>query len=116
MFMPPVKPSTPSTTMILRWLRRLAACSRAGTKGALKMPTGMPSAASALGAARIRLDQRGDELRADAVAVEDVGGEHDRAARAADRLEHRRIGLGAVDEGLDGVSRQQRAAADLAHQ
>ena len=33
--------------------------------------------------------------------VEDVGGERDRGARRADRLEHRRIGLRAVDQRLD---------------
>jgi hypothetical protein len=67
-------------------------------------------------AARHGARERVDELRADALAVEDVRGEADRDARALDRLEHRRIGFPAVDQRLDRVAGQQRPADHLADQ
>jgi len=43
--------------MILRWLRRFAACSRAGRKGGLKMASGMPARARGFDAVEQRLDR-----------------------------------------------------------
>ena len=65
---------------------------------------------------RARGGERCDELRADSVAVEDVGSHGDRAARPAYRLEHRGEGVHAVDQRLDRVAGQERPADHLADQ
>ena len=44
MFMPPVKPTRPSTTMIFRWFRRLAYRNRAGISFGRNRATRTPAA------------------------------------------------------------------------
>ena len=69
-----------------------------------------------LDATAARLAERAHEIGADAVAVEDVGRHGNRAARAVDRLQHRRKGMRAVDQRLDRVAGQQAPLDHLRHQ
>ncbi|MES7112308.1 FAD-binding protein, partial [Cutibacterium acnes] len=60
--------------------------------------------------------QRIDELRPDALAVEDVRGQGDAVPRRFDGGEHGRVGLLAIDERLDTVAAGQRLAGGASHQ
>lgn len=60
--------------------------------------------------------QRIDELRPDALAVEDVRGQGDAVPRRFDGGEHGRVGLLAIDKRLDAVAAGQRLAGGASHQ
>ncbi len=60
--------------------------------------------------------QRIDELRPDALAVEDVRSQRDAVPRLFDGSEHGRVGLLAIDERLDAVAAGQRLAGGASHQ
>ena len=123
-FMPPVKPTRPSTTSILRWLRRLAwgmrstpsighearhrhAAARQHAhdgRARIARADGVDQHAH-LHAAPVRFDQRLRHLAADGVVVEDIALHRHRVAGVTDRLQHGRVGFVAAGQ------RQDRAPA-----
>ena len=122
-FMPPVKPTRPSTTSILRWLRRLAGhaqhAQRIGHEARHRHAAARQHAHDGrariaradgvdqhahLHAAPVRFDQRLRHLAADGVVVEDIALHRHRVAGVTDRLQHGRVGFVAAGQRQDRIA------------
>ena len=131
MLIPPVKASRPSTTRILRWLRRFKLIvggqsrggrnrakrtRRAAEQGAGALPR-VPLADAVEQHAHVDAALRGGgeccrKPLAQGAAVEDVGAEIDVLARRFDGADHRVEDRACFVQQLDAVPRRQRPAAD----
>lgn len=67
-----------------------------------------------LHAARLGAGQRSQKCGSSGIVVKDVGQQRDRVRGGIDGGQHGRVGLVPVDQGRDGVARQQRLAGDAA--